>query len=148
MTKLKLNNSLSSFLKNNKVKLAAITLSLVMVTTLGACSSNKSNNQENISYDAIQAEEDRLIFLKENIEKNIDNMTIIKDINNSIYFITEQSYSEIPIYDIDDNGKMYVKQIDKQELGVTSYSISFEQAQKLEVIELLESKVNADTKTK
>jgi len=147
MSKLKLNNSISSFLKNNKVKLVAISLSLCMATTLAACNSNMSS-QTDTSYDAVQAEENRLIFLKKNIEKNIDNMIVTKNIENSEYIITEQSYVEIPIYDTDEHGKMYVDHIDKQELGTTTYSVTFEQAQKLEVFELLESKVKVDEKIK
>lgn len=150
MSNLKLNNSLFDFFKKNKAKICAIGMIGVMSFNLVACGSSATDNKDyNSNYNTTtQSETTGEKIWITNIKNNIDNISVSKDLENSNYILLETQYFEIPYYEMNDNGDLFVSHIDKQVLDTVQYKISFDEADEYNLTELLESKVNNNQKIK
>ena len=141
MKNIKLNNNCFDFFKKNNGKICAAALSGVILLSFGGC----ANSQKDLETYQIN-EYEILNSLKTNVENNIENISVTKDLEKGYYIITENSYLEIPYYNSDENGKLYISHTEKEEMGTSTYNISFEEAEALNLIELLESKLTQKTK--
>ena len=146
MSNLKLNNSLFDFFKKNKAKICAIGMIGVMSLNLVACNSNTTNNKDYNTTTQNETTGEKIWIT--NIKNNIDNISVSKDLENSNYILLETQYFEIPYYEMDDNGDLFVSHTDKQVLDTVQYKISFDEANEYNLTELLESKVNNNKKIK
>ena len=144
MSKININSNIGEFLNKNKVRICAIALSTVMVGSLSACRLN-TNKVENSSTTSIsQQYEQELLKMKENIIKNIENMQVMKDEHNGngAYQISEELFEEYPIYETDEKGNKYVSRYGQKSRGIwLDYTVSYEDAEKMGIKELLESNV-------
>ena len=144
MSKININSNIGEFLNKNKVRICAIALSTVMVGSLSACRLN-TNKVENSSTTSIsQQYEQELLKMKENIIKNIENMQVMKDEynGNGAYQISEELFEEYPIYETDEKGNKYVSRYGQKSRGIwLDYTVSYEDAEKMGIKELLESNV-------
>jgi len=149
MSKININNNIGDFFRKNKVRISAFALSTIMLGSLVACKTNDKNKTESLPTSISQQYEEDLLKLKANIEKNIKHIEVVKDDENKAYQITESKYKQDPIYRIDENGKRYIWGYSEEALMYyTEYTVSYEDAVKLEIDELLESKLIGYTKTK
>ena len=110
MSKLNINNKSFSFFKNNKIKCLAMIG--VLITSLSMCSPITTKKTA----------------LKYNIENNLNNIQVIKDLDNECYNITEHPKTKFDEY--------------------IHYTISFEDAKKLAIDELLDEKTTNKIKKK
>lgn len=152
MSNLNIYNS-SKKLKN--IKLCIITAALIITSSLISCKSNTGSTSnidtDDLTYEKdtnpILSDEDLKIF-KSHVEKRIDNIETIKNEDDSEYIIIENFYEKMPVYGIDENGNKYVKYYDEQVIFSQKYTISFENSEKLNLTELLDSKLIGYSKTK
>lgn len=144
MSKININSNIGEFLSKNKVRICAIALSTLMVGSLAACKSNSNEIAASTITSISQQKEQELLKMKENIIKNIENMQVIKDEynGNGAYQISEELFEEYPIYETDKNGNKYVSKYAEKSRGIwLDYTISYEDAEKMGIKELLESNV-------
>ena len=116
MSKLNANKYTFNFFKNNKIKCCAIIGA--MITSLSMCSPISTKKTEH------------LMAIKYSIENNLDNILVIKDLDNKCYNITESPKTI-------SNDNQYIH-----------YSISFGEADKMNITELLDEKTTKKIKKK
>lgn len=152
MSKININSETKEFLNNNKV--ALVTLSIAMITISSVSTyiykTKEEKKLQNILGTSIsQTEDDALIKLKLNVQKNIEHMEIVKNDENKLYHIIENLYDVVPVYGINKNNEQYVVSYEKKQgLSFMEYDISYENAIKLGIDELLDSKVVGNSKVK
>lgn len=142
MSKLKINDSIAIFLKKNKIKISAIALIGVIITSSALLNYKKTN--KNTTLDKYNQMFSNIEYCLKNDNSNVE---VIKD-ENGIYTITEYNYKEIPIYDINKNGEKIVTGYKKELSKSSKYSISTKQSEELGLTELLEAKLNNKIKRK
>ena len=141
MKNLKINKSISTCLKNNKIKISAISLTTVIITTCGIIVYQNKIDKNNSTNKYNQ--------MLNNIETCLNNSSNIEvTFKNGIYTITEYKYKETPIYNINENGEKIIENYEKVFVKSNKYSISAKQAEELDLTSLLESQLNNEIKTK
>ena len=142
MSKLNLNKNNSEFYKRG----IALTVAGIMAVSGFFIASNlkKKDVEKNTNETVFVSPEENDIRneeLKKHIKENIDSLEVILDYNNISYYITETSYKETPVYDVNEMGVSYVKCFSKEPQSYKYYTVSFELAKKLGIEDLLETKV-------
>ncbi|MBQ9072377.1 MAG: hypothetical protein IJY25_04400 [Bacilli bacterium] len=135
MSKLTINKSITNFLNRNKVRLAALGTASIMAATMTACTHNKNENTEITINAATEDQQD----LKAHILDYITNMDVFKNEGVGGYYIHEELYEEAPGFTMDKNGN--IVETNKNFIGYSQFFISFEDAELLELTEILEARV-------
>ena len=140
MKNLKISESISTFLKNNKIKISALSLTALIITTCGIITYQKKANKNNTTNNYKQ-----MLNSVENCLNNSSNIEVTFE--NEIYTITEYNYKETPVYNINENGEKIIENYKKDFIKSNKYYISAKQAEELDLTSLLESQLN-NIKTK
>ena len=151
MSKININSNIGEFFRKNKVRIGAIALSTVMLGSLVACKPNTKTTVESTFTTISQQQEDILAKQKANIQKNIRHMEVIKDDYNGdgAYQVIQALYKETPIYEYNENGEKYVARYHEEFKHIyQEFTVSYIDAEKMGVVELLESQVVGYTKSK
>ena len=143
MKKLKINESIFNFLKNNKIKLSALSLTAILITTCAVIDYQRKVNK-NTSIDKYNQ---MFSNIEQCLKNDSSNIEVIKN-ENGIYTITKYNYKEMPIFDKNENGENIITGYKKELVKSIQYSLSTEQAENLGLTNLLEEKTNNKVKTK
>jgi len=145
MSKLTLHKSLYEFLYRNKfISIGAgFGAAVIMLTSAAGCT-YKDNNNISIT-DTKKLNQDQE-FLKQHILEYITNIEVYKNENIGGYYIHEQLYEEAQGFIKNENGE--IVETDKIFIGYNQFFITFEEAELMEVTDLLEARVLWEFKIK
>lgn len=146
MSKLKLNNSILDFLKRNKIRICALSMCSCIMTG-GILLQNIINENKNSSITQNEERIQSFNQLKKRLELNSTNIEVIKN-DNGWYKLIDYNYKETPIYTINEDGERIIVGFIGEPICEIEYSFSAKKANELGLTELLESKINKNSKTK
>ena len=149
MSKLRVNNNIGEFLNRNKFKITAITLAAAWVVGITCGQAFKNHKQPNqVEASLYKLNEEDLMKIKSNVEKNIDNIDAYMIDDNKAYHIVERKFKENPIYGINENNELYLVKVDSEYMGIVEYDILYTDAIYLGIDELLQSRLKGHKMSK
>lgn len=132
---MKFRENILSFLNENRIKVSALGMSLVMLGSLSACKDEK-DIPEITTTTSISEENSKAL----NIINNIENISVTKDEENSTYFITERVTSTDKENITSKDGDVYMS-LESSASYTKKYYITFTEAEELGITEILEEKL-------